>query len=270
MTGATICSGIMAPEMAMPWIDWKWCAEIEPFPCSVIAHYSKGPNLGDVTAADFIERARAISPIDLLVAGTPCQAFSVAGLRKSLEDSRGNITLRLVELTHAIHPRFLLWENVPGVLSTNDNAFGCFLAGLVGADRAIAPTAGWRSAGVVTGPIGTAAWRILDAQYFKLAQRRARLFLVFCFGDGTDPAEILFEFDGMRRDTPPSRETREGVTGTLSARTEGGGGLGTDFDLGGGLITDPPGAVSIQPSRRHGNVYPGSVPLSQPGGANED
>jgi DNA (cytosine-5)-methyltransferase 1 len=232
LTGATLCSGIMAPEQAMPWVDWKWCAEIEPFPRLVIAaRHPEIPNLGDINALNFITRA---SHVDVLVAGTPCQSFSVAGLRKSLADSRGNLTLRFVEIVHALRPNITLWENVPGVLSTRDNAFGCFLAGLVGADEAIAPTAGWKSAGVVSGPLGTAAWRILDAQYFGLAQRRARLFLVFCFGDSADPAEILFEFESMRRDSPPCRETGERVTGTISARTEGGGGLGTDFDLGGG------------------------------------
>lgn len=90
-------------------------------------------HLGDITAKDFTERAALV---DLLVAGTPCQAFSVAGLRGSLADTRGNLTLRFVEIVHAIRPRITLWENVPGVLSTDDNAFGCFLAGLVGANDA--------------------------------------------------------------------------------------------------------------------------------------
>src|SRR6185436_4446728 len=110
------------------------------------------PNLGNVMAPDFLERAAALGYIGLLVAGTPCQAFSVAGLRKSLGDKRGNLTLRLVEIVHAIKPGILLWENVPGVLSTSDNAFGCFLGGLVGDDHAIAPADGWTSAGVVSGP----------------------------------------------------------------------------------------------------------------------
>ena len=141
MTGATMCSGILAPEQAMPWVDWKWCAEIEPFPCSVISARHEGiPNLGDIMAADFTKRTE---PVELLIAGTPCQAFSVAGLRKSLKDDRGNLTLRFMEVVHAIRPRITLWENVPGVLSTDDNAFGCFLAGLVGADEAIHSPTGW-------------------------------------------------------------------------------------------------------------------------------
>lgn len=149
MTGATLCSGIGAPETAMPWIDWRWCAEVEKFPSAVLAARHGHMNLGDITAPDFIERAQAMGPIDLLVAGTPCQAFSVAGLRRSLEDDRGNLTLRFVEIVNAIEPRFTLWENVPGVLSTADNAFGCFLAGMVGADSALVPARGqrWTDAG---------------------------------------------------------------------------------------------------------------------------
>lgn len=239
MTGATLCSGIGAPETAMPWIDWRWCAEVEKFPSAVLAARHGHMNLGDITAPDFIERAQAMGPIDLLVAGTPCQAFSVAGLRRSLEDDRGNLTLRFVEIVNAIEPRFTLWENVPGVLSTADNAFGCFLAGMVGADSALVPARGqrWTDAGVVAGPKGRAAWRILDAQYFGLAQRRERVFVVRCPGDGADPAEVLFEREGVQRHSPPRREAREGITGTLSARTKGGGGLGTDFDLDGGLVS---------------------------------
>lgn len=136
-----MCSGILAPEQAMPWVDWKWCAEIEPFPCSLIAgRHPNIPNIGDITAVDFVSRAM---PVDLLVAGTPCQAFSVAGLRKSLRDHRGNLTLRFVEVVHAIRPRVTVWENVPGVLSTDDNAFGCFLAGLVFLLSIIGTFVGW-------------------------------------------------------------------------------------------------------------------------------
>jgi DNA (cytosine-5)-methyltransferase 1 len=216
----------------MPWVDWKWCAEIESFPCSLIAErHPNAPNLGDITAADFTKRA---TPVDLLIAGTPCQAFSVAGLRKSLSDNRGNLTLRFMEVVHELRPRFTLWENVPGVLSTDDNAFGCFLAGLVGADEAIDSPTGWESAGVVSGPLGTAAWRILDAQYFGLAQRRARLFLVFCFGDSADPAEILFEFESLRRDTPPSREAGQRVAPTTEGRAGRSG--ANNFATSGGLI----------------------------------
>lgn len=227
MTGATLFSGILAPETALPEAEWQWCAEIEPFCCSLIAErHPELENLGDVTAKDFLKRARSHGALDLLVGGSPCQSFSVAGLRNSLEDSRGNLTLRLVEIVHAIKPRYLLWENVPGVLSTQDNAFGCFLAGLVGADEALAMPEGqgWSNAGVADGPRGAACWRVLDAQYFGLAQRRKRVFLVFRPGaSGVHPAEILFEWESLRRDSPPGRETWKGPTHPLAESLTGSG-----------------------------------------------
>jgi DNA (cytosine-5)-methyltransferase 1 len=239
MTGATMFSGILAPEVALPEIGWRWCAEIEPFCRALIKERHPGlPNLGDVMADDFIERASALGPLDLLVAGSPCQAFSVAGNRNSLNDSRGNLTLRLVEVVDAIKPRYLLWENVPGVLSTHDNAFGCFLGALVGAAEAILPVSGWTDAGVADGPSGAACWRILDAQYFGLAQRRKRVFVVFRAGAcGVHPAEILFEWESLRRDYPPGREAGERSAPTIAARATAGGGLGTDFDCDGGLVS---------------------------------
>jgi DNA (cytosine-5)-methyltransferase 1 len=236
MTGATICSGIGAPEAAMPEIDWLWAAEIDKFATAVHAERHGVPNLGDVTAADFVERALAIGRPDVLVAGTPCQAFSVAGLRRSLADDRGNITLRFVEIIDAIRPRFVVWENVPGVLNTGDNAFGCFLGALVGEDSAIVLPRGqrWTDCGVVAGPARTAAWRILDAQYFGLAQRRERVFVVASAGDGPHPAEILFESKGVQRHSAPSRETGKGVAGTLEGRAGRSG--ANNFATSGGLI----------------------------------
>lgn len=264
--GATICSGIGSPEVALPGFRWVWCAEIEPFPCAVLAQrHPQSVNLGDVMAIDFLERAAAYGPLDLLVAGTPCQAFSVAGLRKSLGDHRGNLTLRFVEIVHAIKPVSVLWENVPGVLSTHDNAFGCFLGGLVGASSAIAPAGRWTSAGVVTGPLGTAAWRVLDAQYHGLAQRRARVFVIFSPGNRIDPAEVLFEWESLRRDYPPSREAGQGTTGTISARTSAGGGLGTDFDLGGGLSRSLRGQSNAS-HRADSDTYIPTVSLGLNGG----
>lgn len=237
MTGATLFSGIGAPEAAMPWVDWRYCAEIEKFPSAVHAARHRSPNMGDVMARDFIERCAAFGPIDLLVAGSPCQAFSVAGLRGSLDDHRGNLTMRLVEIIHAIKPRYFLWENVPGVLSTHDNAFGCFLGGVVGATEAVTCGGSWPRAGVVDGPLARGSWRVLDAQYYGLAQRRKRVFALFSFGDGPPhPAEILLEWEGMRLDSPPSRETRQEVTGTLSARTKSGGGFGGDFECARGVV----------------------------------
>jgi DNA (cytosine-5)-methyltransferase 1 len=233
-------SGIGGAELALPEAEWLWCAEIEAFPSDVLAQRFGHANLGDVLAPDFIDRAKALGPLDLLCGGPPCQAFSVAGNRLSMADPRGNLSLRFVQVAHAIRPRNLLVENVPGWLNTPDNAFGCFLGAIVGGDGPIAcPTDGsWPRSGMVAGPAGKVAWRVLDAQYAGLAQRRERVFAVVDFGEGADPAAVLFEPKGLLGDSPPRREAGEGVTGTLSAGTDGGGGLGTDFECQGGLTPE--------------------------------
>jgi DNA (cytosine-5)-methyltransferase 1 len=163
--------------------------------------------LGDVTAVDWEAWLRQQGRPDILVAGAPCQAFSVAGQRRSLDDSRGNLTLFTAELVRLMRPRVFLFENVPGIFSAKDNAFGCLLGELVGAGTPLTPTGKrWHNAGLVMGPEGRAAWRVLDAQYFALAQRRTRVFLAYSPGDGPDPAAILFEQEGSQRHTPPSRK----------------------------------------------------------------
>lgn len=248
MLFGSVCSGIEAASVAFAPLGWQaaWLAEIEPFPAAVLAHhYPTIPNLGDMTKIAARVLAGDVHAPDVLCGGTPCQAFSVAGLRQSLDDERGNLTLKFVELANAIdHVRrargnpetIVLWENVPGVLSTKDNAFGCFLAGLAGEDEPLQPPGGkWANAGAVYGPARSVAWRTLDAQYFGVAQRRRRVFVVASARNGFDPAQVLFEWDSMRRDTAPSRETRQ-VAPTIPARSSGGGGLGTDFDCDGGLI----------------------------------
>jgi len=215
----SVCSGIEAASVAWHPLGWKpvGFAEIEPFPSAVLAHhYPTVPNFGDMTQLhDLIEMGICDAP-EILVGGTPCQAFSVAGLRKSLDDARGNLSLVYCDLANAIDlrrrgaglpPAVLVWENVPGVLSTKDNAFGCFLAGLAGEDEPLVPTGKrWPNAGYVLGPQRAVAWRILDAQYFGLAQRRRRVFVVASARDGLDPATVLFEWEGVRRDSAPSRE----------------------------------------------------------------
>lgn len=153
-----------------------------------------------------------------------CQAFSVAGLRQSLDDARGNLTLKFVEIADAIdHVRvgrgedecIVFWENVPGVLSTKDNAFGCFLGGLAGEDGPLEPPGGkWANAGAVYGPKRAVAWRLFDAQFFGLAQRRRRVFVVASARNGFDPGAVLFESDGVRRDSPPSREAWKDTAGS--------------------------------------------------------
>ena len=223
MRFGSVCSGIEAASVAFAPLGWKaaWLAEIEPFPAAVLAHhYPEVPNLGDMTAIPRRLLAGEIEAPDMLCGGTPCQAFSIAGLRESLSDERGNLTLKFVEIADAIDhvrarrcesPAIVLWENVPGVLSTKDNAFGCFLAGLAGEDEPLQPPGEkWANAGCVYGPARAVAWRTLDAQYFGLAQRRRRVFVVASARDGFDPAQVLFEWDGVRRDSPPSRGSREG------------------------------------------------------------
>lgn len=235
----SVCSGIEAASVAWHPLGWSaaWLAEIEPFPSAVLAHhYPDVPNLGDMTALPGrILRGEVEAP-DLFCGGTPCQAFSVAGLRQSLDDERGNLSLVFCEIANAIDnvraaggsaPAIVFWENVPGVLSTKDNAFGCFLSGLAGEEDPLEPPRGkWPNAGVVLGPQRAVAWRVLDAQYFGVAQRRRRVFVVASARDGFDPAAVLFEFDGVRRDSAPSRETGKaaaGCAGTGAAVSSGHG-----------------------------------------------
>lgn len=248
MRAATCFSGIGAPEVGGPQFDWLWHAEIEKFPSAVMAQrHPDSVNLGDVLADDFLERAKAFGDLDLIAGGPPCQAFSVAGLRKSMDDPRGNLSLRWVQVLHAIRPRNAITENVPGWLNTPDNAFGCFLGALVGADDALrSPLDGkWPGEGMVEGPRARAAWRILDAQYFGVAQRRRRVFVVADFGDGADPAEILFERQGVQGNPAPIREAGEesasrfgfGAVGSVSGGY--GAKLGTDESCQGSCIPWP-------------------------------
>jgi len=229
----SVCSGIEAASCALHPLRWRaaWLAEIDKFAAAVLAyHYPTVPNLGDMTK---IARAVLLGEVeapDVLIGGTPCQAFSVAGLREGLSDDRGQLTLAYVRLLDAIDyirrragrkSSIAWWENVPGVLSSKDNAFGCFLAGLAGEDRELQPPGKkWPNAGVVVGPTRTVAWRILDAQYFGVAQRRRRVFVIASARKDFDPGKVLFEFDGLRRDTPPSREKGKAVA-ALTANSVG-------------------------------------------------
>ena len=249
MKFGSVCSGIEAASVAWAPLGWKavWLSEIDRFASAVLAHhYPDVPNLGDMTTLAMRILAGEIEAPDVLCGGTPCQAFSIAGLRKSLEDARGNLSLTFCEIANAIDivrgnagkpAAVIFWENVPGVLSTKDNAFGSLLAVLAGEDEPLQPAGKkWTNAGCVYGPQRSVAWRVLDAQYFGLAQRRRRLFVVASARAGFDPAAVLFEWGGLRRDTAPSREARQ-VAPTIPARSTAGGGLGTDFDTDGGVIT---------------------------------
>jgi DNA (cytosine-5)-methyltransferase 1 len=151
MRFGSVCSGIEAASVAWHPLGWKaaWLSEIEPFPSAVLAHhYPDVPNLGDMTLLPERILSGEVEAPDVFCGGTPCQAFSVAGLRNSLDDARGNLSLVFVGIANAIDhvrsvrrddPAIIFWENVPGVLSTKDNAFGCFLAGLAGEDNPLEP-----------------------------------------------------------------------------------------------------------------------------------
>ena len=243
-TYGSVCSGIEAASVAWHPLGWRaaFLSEIEEFPRAVLQHhYPDIPLHGDFTTI----KAGRYAAIDLLVGGTPCQSFSVAGLRGGLGDGRGNLALEYLRLAQRLRPRWLLWENVPGVFSslshaapdpcpppdpmdmgrdgqeveTTDeydseelHAFQCFMAGVSDLGYGL-------------------AYRVLDAQYFGLAQRRERVFVVGYLGDWRRAASVLFEPASLSGHPAPRRGAREDVAGTFTARTRSGGanpGWGTD------------------------------------------
>ncbi|EBK8873856.1 Dam family site-specific DNA-(adenine-N6)-methyltransferase [Salmonella enterica] len=235
MRYGSVCSGIEAASVAWEPLGWQpaWFAEIEAFPSAVLAtHWPDVTNLGDMTGIAAAVHAGDVEAPDVLVGGTPCQAFSIAGLRNGLADKRGQLSLSYVELANAIDDKrrergeeeaIIVWENVPGVLSSKDNAFGCFIGALAGESCELQPAGGkWPNAGCVYGPSRIVSWRVLDAQFFGVAQRRRRVFVVASARKEFDPAEVLFEFDSMRRDTPPRREPQTTVTTDTGSGVEGG------------------------------------------------
>lgn len=232
----SVCSGIEAVTVAWQPLGLApvWFTEIDPFANAVLAHhYPQVPNLGDFTRLADQVRCGAVRAPDILVGGTPCQSFSVAGIRRGLTDPRGALTLRYVELADAIDhtrlkhdqpPAVLVWENVPGVLSDRANAFGCFLGAISGEGSVLQPAGTkWTNAGCVYGPQRSVAWRVLDAQYFGLAQRRKRVFLVASARDDFDSGAVLFESDCMRRDSSPSPQMREDVAHAVVSSAIGSG-----------------------------------------------
>ena len=193
----SVCSGVEAATVAWHPLGWQpqWFSEIEAFPSAVLKHhYPSTPNHGDMT--NFKEWND--DPIDLLVGGTPCQSFSVAGLRKGLDDPRGNLMLTYLAIAARYKPRWVAWENVPGVLSSNGGRdFGTFLGAL--------------------GQLGYGfAYRVLDAQYFGVAQRRRRVFVVGHLGDWRRAAAVLFERESLSGHPAPSREAREEIAQCLT------------------------------------------------------
>ncbi|MDD5727904.1 MAG: DNA cytosine methyltransferase [Victivallales bacterium] len=256
MNYGSVCSGVEAATLAWEHLGWtaKFFAEVEPFPAAVlhyrfnatkplrsldpaeaetgkerkererwhrqIAELPDGgtiPNLEDFTK---IKDDDYDGNIDLLVGGTPCQSYSVAGLRKGIEDPRGNLALEFVKLAYRTGSRWIVWENVPGVLSSNKGAdFAGFLSLLCGWEVAV-PNPRWSKAGIITPAPGCfgLAWRIMDAQYTRVAgfpdavpQRRRRLFVIGYLGEWLYPAQVLFDGEMRHGDTPPRREKRQGI-----------------------------------------------------------
>lgn len=214
----SVCSGFEAATQAWHPLGWSpsFFSEIERFPSQVLAHHygsnmpgeelsAKGvPNLGDMTKfKEWPDYA-----IDLLVGGTPCQSFSVAGLRQGLTDPRGNLMLTYLAIARRYQPRWLVWENVPGVLSSNGGRdFGTFIRGL--------EECGYH-----------AAWRVLDAQYVRVdgygravPQRRRRVFVVGYLGDWRRASAVLFEREGMSGYSAPRRELRKKTADSIAQRT---------------------------------------------------
>lgn len=273
----SVCSGIGSDHLAWGPLGWECAAfaEIDPQASAVLAHrFPDIPNAGDFTTIQGGE----YGPIDLIAGGTPCQSFSVAGLRGGLDDRRGNLTLEYCRLVDRVRPTWFVWENVPGILSSNGGRdFGSFLRAMVELRYSL-------------------CWRILDAQFvrveshpYAVPQRRRRVFVVGYFGNGGDddwraPTAVLFEREGMSRSAPPRRKAGKAanaltatgvgtcgaddiqaqgehlVTGTITSHTRpdngGGNRLGSEFLMDGGLVTvaGVAGTVTAGMGRRRGNA----------------
>ena len=249
MRYGSVCSGIEAATQAWRGLGWEaaFFSEIERFPSAVLAHHygsnmpgeapsANGvPNHGDMTKfQEWPDHA-----IDILVGGTPCQSFSVAGLRRGLADPRGNLALTYLAIAARYRPRWVVWENVPGVLSSGSGRdFGSFLGGL--------------------GQLGYGfAYRVLDAQFVRtcdkpgaVPQRRRRVFVVGYLGDWRRAAAVLFDRESLSGNPAPSREAGKAAP-TIPSRSTGGGGLGTDFDCDGGLIPGIPDCSPALKARDH-------------------
>jgi DNA (cytosine-5)-methyltransferase 1 len=197
----SVCSGVEAATVAWHPLGWEPVAfsEIEKFPSEVLKHhYPDVPNLGDMTK--YKEWDFGTSGLDLLVGGTPCQSFSVAGLRKGIEDPRGNLALVYCGILDKFRPKWFVWENVPGVLSSGKGRdFGSLLGAMA--------------------ELGySCAYRVLDAQYFGVPQRRKRVFIVGHLGDWRNPAKVLFESESLSRNNKESKKQRKDIAATITAR----------------------------------------------------
>ena len=230
MKYGSVCSGIEAATVAWHSLGWKpkWFSEIEPFPCELLRHYYPHiPNLGDMLNIKHNPIYNE-STIDLLVGGTPCQDFSVAGLRAGLAGERGGLTIEFCRILIEKRPRWFVWENVPGALSSYSN------------DQAEkdAETSDFAQILAAFSECGySLAWRVLDAQFFGVPQRRRRIFVIGYFGnDWRPPAAVLFEPNSVPGNIKKGRKSGKTVAGTLDARPSGGGFPGTDGAINGHVI----------------------------------
>ena len=200
MRYGSVCSGVEAASLAWEPLGWQpqWFSEIEAFPSAVLQHHWPNvANLGDMTSEHFRNNT---TPVDLLVGGTPCQSFSIAGLRGGLDDERGNLALEFCRIVDRLTPRWVVWENVPGVLSSN----------------------GGRDFGSIVGAMAeigyNLAWRVLDAQHFGVPQRRRRIFLVGHIGaDERGASAVLLESHSLQGHPAPSREKGENLAPTFTS-----------------------------------------------------
>ena len=231
----SLFDGSGTAPLAATMLGWEpiWASEIEPFPVAVTrARFPNMKHLGDITEINGEE----IEPVDVIVGGSPCQDLSVAGKQAGLENgTRSNMFYEMTRIiremrgaTNGKYPRFVVWENVPGAFSSNKgNDFHEVLKAFCAiADDtvSIARPAKWRTAGTVVGAGWSFAWRILDAQYWGVPQRRRRIFAVLDFGSER-AGEILFERTGLPRDSEPSEEAGEGTTADAVGRADRGGGV---------------------------------------------
>ena len=219
----SLFSGIEACSVAWKPLGWECVgfSEIEPYPCSLLAHhYPSVPNLGDVTKITE-QQIADLGDFDVLVFGSPCQDLSAAGTRKGFQDgTRSNLfyeALRIFDYARKHNNcRFAFWENVPGAFSSNKGAdFAAVVREMAGLEDVETPTHGWGNTGAALGTQGLLEWRVLDAQYFGLAQRRKRVFAILDTGDWYNRPPILLEQESVRGDTPPSRTEGRKVTATV-------------------------------------------------------
>lgn len=264
MRFVSVCSGIEAASVAWNPLGWKAVAfsEIEKFPCAVLKHhYPDVPNLGDMTKYDEWN----LPEFDVLCGGTPCQGFSVAGQGKGLDDPRSQLAIAFVEIAARNRPRWLVWENVPGVFSTNGGQdFATFLGALTGRTIPI-PENGFENSGIIEG-ISDAygiAWRVLDAQYSGLAQRRERVFVVGYLGDWRRAAAVLFESASLCWHPAPRRETGKGfaadVAGSLGSR---GNKSHTELDGPGAYVPSLAGCVTTGEGKRYDSETCTFIPVN--------